>query len=203
MLRLLKKFGAFTLGGISALMPFSIMTACEQSLSSRNARVSSDKADDQETEVEGETFIPSETGGEARLNKTVIKFSPAGIAVDARVRLKNSRTMFADNTTSAVQLEDPAGDVIELEVVDASTSKLLARTDFLSTFSFTQVIEVSVAEEERRSSDRDLIRSRKFLVETATSIKNHISSMCKRQGWNYREEYHWRGPARRLLEQLY
>jgi len=36
--------------------------------------------------------------------------------------------------------------------------------------------------------DRDLIRSRKFLAHQASRLKNHITSLCRTLGWNYRAE---------------
>lgn len=36
--------------------------------------------------------------------------------------------------------------------------------------------------------DRDFVRSRRFLVEQMTALKNHITALCKRLGWDYRNE---------------
>lgn len=49
--------------------------------------------------------------------------------------------------------------------------------------------------DEEDESVRDLLRSRQFLVAQRTKIKNHILSMCRRLGWNYKLETgaksHW------------
>lgn len=37
-------------------------------------------------------------------------------------------------------------------------------------------------------ADRDLLRSRKFLVGQMTAIKQHIENICRRNGWNFKQE---------------
>jgi len=74
----------------------------------------------------------------------------------------------------------------ELPGKKVKTNRLDCKT--LAEFYMKELLTSVHIPEKVDEADRDLIRSRKFLVETATSIKNHISSMCKRQGWNYREE---------------
>lgn len=38
---------------------------------------------------------------------------------------------------------------------------------------------------------RDLLRSRGFLISEARSIKRHILSICRREGWDYKQESDW------------
>jgi transposase len=42
--------------------------------------------------------------------------------------------------------------------------------------------------DEAEERDRTMLRSRKFLVEQASSLKTHINSICRRMAWDYRQE---------------
>ena len=49
--------------------------------------------------------------------------------------------------------------------------------------------------DEEDEAVRDMLRSRRFLTTQQTKVKNHILAMCRRLGWNYKEETgmktHW------------
>ena len=59
---------------------------------------------------------------------------------------------------------------------------------------------------EEQESIRDLIRTRSFLVSQAKAIKNHILSLCRRTGWDYKQEVdakapkHWNTKHRQWLK---
>jgi len=42
--------------------------------------------------------------------------------------------------------------------------------------------------DEAQEKDRDLIRSRKFLVNQLSGLKNHIANLCRRMNWDYKTE---------------
>lgn len=57
----------------------------------------------------------------------------------------------------------------------------------------------------KQEADRDLLRSRKFVVDHASALKKHITSLCRRLGWEYRREMnkktHWTETHRKWLDQ--
>lgn len=58
----------------------------------------------------------------------------------------------------------------------------------LARYYLGQLLTIVHVPDEDQEADRDLLRSRKFMVDSLSSIKKHINSMTRRLGWNYKEE---------------
>lgn len=58
----------------------------------------------------------------------------------------------------------------------------------LARYYLGQLLTIVHVPDENQEADRDLLRSRKFMVDSLSSIKKHINSMTRRLGWNYKQE---------------
>jgi transposase len=66
------------------------------------------------------------------------------------------------------------------------TDRIDANT--LGNFSLKGLLTFIFVPDAGAEADRDLVRSRKFLSDQMAAIKSHINSICKKNGWIYRQE---------------